>query len=121
MSLQAEWVAVDWGTSNVRAWGIAADGSRAFATSSDKGMGRLTPAEYPAVLRWPARRWLAEGEIIVCGMAGARQGWVEAPYLDTPADLHRLRPAPSRRLTPIQNWRYGFSPASASAKPAART
>jgi 2-dehydro-3-deoxygalactonokinase len=28
--------------------------------------------------------------VVICGMAGARQGWIEAPYLDAPADLGGL-------------------------------
>jgi 2-dehydro-3-deoxygalactonokinase len=94
---ETEWVAVDWGTSNVRAWGIATDGSQTFAVSSDKGMGKIVQADFPTVLDA-----LIEGEVdglgdveapldvVICGMAGARQGWMEAPYLDTPANLHAL-------------------------------
>jgi 2-dehydro-3-deoxygalactonokinase len=84
------WVAVDWGTSNVRAWGIAPDGSTIFTRQSDQGMGRLTRDGYPAVLAALLDNAAAPGEIVVCGMAGARQGWIEAPYLETPADLTRL-------------------------------
>ena len=47
---KAEWVAVDWGTSNVRAWGIAPDGAIAFTASSDRGMGKIARADYPVVL-----------------------------------------------------------------------
>ena len=50
MAAGTDWVAVDWGTSNVRAWGIAADGSQTFSASSDKGMGKIGRADYPAVL-----------------------------------------------------------------------
>lgn len=28
--------------------------------------------------------------VLICGMAGARQGWVEAPYLQAPTQLHAL-------------------------------
>jgi 2-dehydro-3-deoxygalactonokinase len=86
-----QWVAVDWGTSNVRAWGIAADGSQSFAVGSDKGMGKLARADFPSVLNELIGPQV-EGpvEIVICGMAGARQGWLEAPYLETPASLHDL-------------------------------
>jgi 2-dehydro-3-deoxygalactonokinase len=30
------------------------------------------------------------GEVLIAGMAGARQGWIEAPYLEAPADLRGL-------------------------------
>lgn len=85
-------MAVDWGTSNVRAWGIAADGSTAFSSSSDKGMSRLTPAQFPAVLdELIGSNISASGaDVVICGMAGARQGWLEAPYLNTPTSLMAL-------------------------------
>lgn len=94
MTERVEWVAVDWGTSNLRGWGIAADGSVAFEKASPKGMGKLTREQFPAALAE-----LLEGvvssrpgplEVLICGMAGARQGWLEAPYLETPTDLRGL-------------------------------
>lgn len=88
-----EWIAVDWGTSNLRAWGIAADGQVIFTRASDKGMSKLDPDEFPLVLA----ELLGEDvksdqsvDVVICGMAGARQGWQEAPYLETPADLKSL-------------------------------
>jgi 2-dehydro-3-deoxygalactonokinase len=84
-------VAVDWGTSNVRAWGIAADGSHCFSSQSDRGMSKIARADYPAVLAELIGGNAPAGtDTVICGMAGARQGWLEAPYLDTPADLTRL-------------------------------
>ena len=91
MAAKTEWVAVDWGTSNVRAWGIAADGSQSFSVGSDKGMGKLTRAEFPNVLNELIGQQVDDAvDVVICGMAGARQGWLEAPYVDTPASLHEL-------------------------------
>ena len=91
MNSTTEWVAVDWGTSNVRAWGIDAAGAHSFSSESDRGMGKIARADYPAVLdALIAGRAPSGTPAIICGMAGARQGWLEAPYLDTPADLTRL-------------------------------
>jgi 2-dehydro-3-deoxygalactonokinase len=88
---ETDWVAVDWGTSNVRAWGMAADGRSSFATQSDKGMGKIARADYAAVLAELIGDHAREGTpVIVCGMAGARQGWLEAPYLETPANLNTV-------------------------------
>lgn len=86
-------MAVDWGTSNLRAWKVGADGAVQASASSDKGMGRLSPGEFPGALaEIAAQLSLPEGpvDILVCGMAGARQGWLEAPYLESPADLREL-------------------------------
>lgn len=91
MAEDVAWVAVDWGTSNVRVWGIGPDGAVRFSESSDRGMGRITPADYPSVLNGLLAPHDASGkDALVCGMAGARQGWKEAPYIETPAALTRL-------------------------------
>jgi len=110
MAGKVEWIAVDWGTSNLRAWGIGADGAVAFAASSDKGMGRLEPSAFPSALSEVVSGHIEEDgaplDVLICGMAGARQGWMEAPYLEAPADLGGLaagavRPTmPDSRLSP---------------------
>ncbi len=89
---QAQWVAVDWGTSNVRAWGIGADGAIVFANASERGMGKIGRADYPDVLdELIGTVTSGRTDVVICGMAGARQGWLEAPYLDAPANLHELK------------------------------
>lgn len=91
--MNVTWVAVDWGTSNLRAWGVGADGAILSSASSEKGMGKLSQAAFPAALAEIAGRLaLPPGPmpVLVCGMAGARQGWLEAPYLEAPADLRDL-------------------------------
>ena len=108
MANTTDWIAVDWGTSNLRAWGIAADGSQTFAKSSPQGMGKLTPPEFPGVLAELVGTEVGSAalDVYICGMAGARQGWMEAPYLTAPTDLGGLaaaavKPAmPGSSLTP---------------------
>ncbi|GAB5505080.1 MAG: 2-dehydro-3-deoxygalactonokinase [Rhizobiaceae bacterium] len=82
----ADWVAVDWGTTHMRAWLMRADGTAIGRRRSDKGMGSLRREEFePALVALlgdacGGRRLPA----IVCGMAGARQGWAEAAYVAVP-------------------------------------
>src|SRR3954454_4011267 len=46
-----DWIALDWGTSNLRAWGIGADDRIVAEASSDRGMGKLDRAGFePALL-----------------------------------------------------------------------
>lgn len=86
-----DWIAVDWGTSNLRAWGIGADGAIIWSRDSAEGMGRLSPDQYLDVLDRLVPEDLApRTPVLVCGMAGARQGWKEAPYLDAPTPLANL-------------------------------
>ncbi|MGO4836807.1 2-dehydro-3-deoxygalactonokinase [Rhizobiaceae sp. 2RAB30] len=94
MSGATDWIAVDWGTSNLRVWGIDADGAVTFANSSEKGMGKLERAAFPAALSEVLAGHVEPGadpyDVLISGMAGARQGWMEAPYVEAPADLDAL-------------------------------
>ncbi len=81
-----EWIGVDWGTSHLRVWGLA--GSRVLHhAASEQGMGQLDRAGFEPALLALVADWLPDGQVtpaIICGMAGSRQGWVEAPYRAIP-------------------------------------
>lgn len=82
-----DWIAVDWGTSNLRAWRRSAAGEVLAEASSDRGMARLDRAGFEPALLDLIDAWLPHGRktpVIACGMAGARQGWIEVPYRQAP-------------------------------------
>ena len=80
-----DWIALDWGTSNMRAWAMSASGSVLAETRSGKGMGDLTPDQFETALRTATNGWVIDDiPIIACGMVGARQGWIEAQYATVP-------------------------------------
>lgn len=84
--MRADWIAVDWGTSNLRAWAMGAGGVIAHGESSE-GMGTLSRDGFEPALLHLVSRWLTEDRmtpVIACGMVGARQGWVEAAYRAVP-------------------------------------
>ncbi|MBB3288598.1 MULTISPECIES: 2-dehydro-3-deoxygalactonokinase [Rhizobium] len=83
------YVAVDWGTSSFRLWLIGDDGSILAERRSGEGMTTAAQAGFAKVLQVHLDAVSAPDTIpvLVCGMAGARQGWVEAGYIDTPASL----------------------------------
>jgi 2-dehydro-3-deoxygalactonokinase len=80
------WIAVDWGTSNLRAW--AMDDEQAIANAaSEAGMARLSRDDFEPTLLSVVDGWLTSGRktrIVACGMVGARQGWMEAAYASVP-------------------------------------
>ena len=79
------WIAVDWGTSNMRAWAMSASGTVLAEAASDQGMGKLARDGFEDALLAVIGGWLkGPTPIIACGMVGSRQGWVEAPYAATP-------------------------------------
>jgi 2-dehydro-3-deoxygalactonokinase len=81
-----QWIAVDWGTSHLRLWAMDKADRPLQRIDSDLGMSRLTREAFePALLDLIGGRLGADPmPVVVCGMAGARQGWAEAPYVATP-------------------------------------
>ena len=102
--IRADWIALDWGTTNLRAWAMAQDGTVLDSARSGYGMDRLAkdPRQFESTLLPLVDPWLASGRetvVVACGMAGSRQGWAEAPYRPTPVPAraaNALTPAPCR-------------------------
>jgi len=99
--MQPDWIAVDWGTSRLRAWAMGPEGPLAQA-ASDKGMNGLAPEAFEPALLELVAPWLAPDRrmpVLACGMVGAKQGWIEAPYQSVPcppADPGGAVTAPTR-------------------------
>lgn len=84
--MNTEWIAADWGTSHLRVW--AMQGATVLGCAqSDKGMARIGTGRFQTALMELVENWLKDGpiDVIACGMVGARQGWVEAPYSTVPS------------------------------------
>ncbi len=96
------YVAVDWGTSSFRLWLVDRDGQVVAERRSDEGMTSAAKTGFAQVLQSHLDAVGAEKHlpVLICGMAGARQGWVEAGYVDTPAPLaavlERAAPVPGQ-------------------------
>ncbi|WGH79931.1 2-dehydro-3-deoxygalactonokinase [Jannaschia ovalis] len=80
----SDWIAVDWGTTSLRATRMA--GERAVETRrSGDGMGGLARDGFEPALMALVEDWLdGPTEVVACGMVGSRQGWAEAPYATVP-------------------------------------
>jgi 2-dehydro-3-deoxygalactonokinase len=90
--IPAAFVVVDWGTSSFRGWLMSADGEPLAESRGSEGMLYCAGTGFAPVLRdHLARLGAPQGvPVLICGMAGARQGWAEAPYLKTPTRLDAL-------------------------------
>lgn len=87
------WIAVDWGTSNLRAWAVDAGGRVAARAESDRGAKYLGREDFEGALLALISDWLPKSgnlPVLVGGMAGSRRGWAEAPYIEIPCDLSEL-------------------------------
>lgn len=80
-------IGLDWGTTSLRAWRFAPDGTVLAAREAPRGIMAVPAGGFPAALHDIVGDWIAAGDrrVLLCGMVGSRQGWVEAPYLSCPA------------------------------------
>ena len=90
------YIAGDWGTSRLRL--ALCLGDRVLETRQGPGIGALRePAAEtlrPLIAGW--RESYGAVPLILCGMAGSRNGWRETRYLPCPADLRALGEAALR-------------------------
>ena len=89
MSTSPALIAVDWGTSSFRLWLMSSDGTVLVEHRSQEGMSEVARRGFGTVLEnhLGALSVADNLPVVICGMAGSRQGWVEAGYLETPADV----------------------------------
>lgn len=83
------WIAVDWGTSNLRAW-LMSDAEVVTSKTSGSGMATINADQFESELLALISDWLdhyssgSKMTVVACGMVGARQGWKEAGYVSVP-------------------------------------
>ena len=84
------WIAIDWGSSNLRVWALNNNNAILDSILSNDGMLGLASNEFEPLLLEKISKWGvgdANIPILCCGMVGAKQGWVEAPYASIPYNL----------------------------------
>jgi 2-dehydro-3-deoxygalactonokinase len=88
-------IGVDWGTSSFRAYRLGADGRVIDKAASPTGIMFVEGGRFADVLRRAILPWVNAGEtrVLLSGMIGSRQGWIEAPYLPCPAGAADLAAA----------------------------
>ncbi len=95
-------IGVDWGSTNARAFLMDADGKLLERRDGARGGVRLDNAEYPAVLQALIAGWPRDPArpVLLCGMVGSREGWVEVPYARCPAQVSDLAARMATITTP---------------------
>ena len=88
-------ISVDWGTSSFRALLASKTGAALDSVESDRGILNVGAGEHERVLAGAVGAWREQhaAPIVMSGMIGARQGWVEAPYAACPAGLSQVASA----------------------------
>jgi 2-dehydro-3-deoxygalactonokinase len=96
-------IAVDWGTSQLRAYRLDSAGAAIESRERPEGILAVPAGGFPAALDAIVEGWEADaGRVLMSGMVGSQQGWLETPYAECPADLEAI----ARGVRPVP-WRAG--------------
>lgn len=86
-------IAIDWGTSNFRAFLLNRDGHILQNRFAKQGLLHVPQGDFAAVLQQQIGDCLKDNPLIpvlMSGMVGSSQGWMEVPYLLCPLALDSL-------------------------------
>ena len=82
-------IAVDWGTTNRRAYLIDSGGKEAGEFEDGKGILSVPEGGFPAAIA-EIREKLGDKPLLLAGMVGSNRGWKDAPYVPCPAGIDGL-------------------------------
>jgi 2-dehydro-3-deoxygalactonokinase len=100
-------LAIDWGTSSLRGALLDEAGGVIEEKSWPRGILTVPPGGFRAVFDECFGPWFAQARLaLISGMAGSRQGWMEAPYAPCPAGLPDL----ARALAWVEPGRIAIVP-----------
>jgi 2-dehydro-3-deoxygalactonokinase len=93
-------LACDWGTTNLRAWTLDAEGGVTAAREFDLGVSKLQLGQAAEVFKGEVVPGLGALSLpaVLCGMVGSNLGWATVPYLDCPVGVDDL----ARALAPVE-------------------
>lgn len=102
-------IAVDWGTTNRRAWAVEPDGRSRELLEDGHGVLKVEPGGFPAEIAGLRDRFGAR-PMLLAGMIGSNRGWIQAPYVPAPATLADIVaatrcPEPGVAIVPGVSWR----------------
>ncbi len=80
-------IAIDWGTTSLRGARLDASGTVLEKRHHARGILSVEPGGFPSVFESLFGDWMRPPgtRCLISGMAGSKQGWIEAPYCACPA------------------------------------
>jgi 2-dehydro-3-deoxygalactonokinase len=86
-------IAVDWGTTNRRAYAIDANGAVLRTERDGKGILAVPAGGFPAAATAIRQRFDTDAPMLLAGMVGSNRGWVDAGYVPCTATLDAVAAA----------------------------
>jgi len=99
------YIAVDWGSTNRRAYRLDGGGTCVDGFEDDRGILAMAGRGFERTIA-DIRVRLGEGPMLLAGMIGSNRGWYEAPYVDCPAGADAL----AKAILWIEPGRTGLVP-----------
>jgi 2-dehydro-3-deoxygalactonokinase len=99
------YIAVDWGTTNRRAYAVDRDGTVAVSVRDGQGIMNVPAGGFEEAVAG-LRAQLGDRPMLLAGMIGSNRGWREAPYVPCPADAAAIAAA----ILWIEPGRLGIVP-----------
>ena len=110
MSWSDGFIAVDWGTTNRRAYLLDGGGQCVEEFEDPKGVLAIETGGFPSAAGEIRERLGDDLPLLLAGMIGSTRGWIEAPYVPCPAGLDEL----AERLCWIEPKRTAIVPGLSS-------
>lgn len=88
-----DFLIVDWGTTNFRAFAIDEENNVQAQIELSMGLKQVSDGEFAKCLEQALEPWISgyqELPIYMAGMVGSSNGWVDVPYVSTPASVSKL-------------------------------
>jgi 2-dehydro-3-deoxygalactonokinase len=89
MRMAEGFIAVDWGTTNRRAYRIDGDGRCGEEFEDDRGVLSVADGDFGGAVA-EIRSRLGDRALLLAGMIGSNRGWIEAPYVPCPAGVEEV-------------------------------
>ena len=86
-------IAVDWGTTNARAYRLDAEGAIIDRRADEQGIMNVAGGDFAAAFQSFLGEWVDATpgvQVLMSGMIGSRQGWIEAAYAECPVSADDL-------------------------------
>ena len=100
-------IAIDWGTTSLRAALLDAQGNVKEERASAQGILSIPAGGFPEAFNILCKGWQNKDTLtLMSGMVGSRQGWMEAPYCPCPAGFDDI----ARQLAWVEPGRVAIVP-----------
>ncbi|GLO63983.1 MFS transporter [Vibrio sp. MACH09] len=90
---KGSYIAIDWGTTNFRAFLINSSGERLDQVEEPLGLLQIENQQFAESLEKILSGWIENYQhlpIYMAGMVGSAQGWVNVPYVETSVTTEKL-------------------------------